>query len=539
MNWMWSLSIRIKILLIPSAAILGLAFILGFIFVSNTKNVERLDIIDASNFPVLDLATANVLLLKQLDDTLKSAVIAGEIAVLEEGKALGRTLIGNVDQQMQLDSALSDEISLVRTNIEQYIELSTELAEGFISGDADLAEITELANRKKALYSEVEIKLQNFKDSRLEYFKNALRKTNDSQVSSLSVAMTIGFLTVAVLLAISFSAIFLVNSSIGEVAESLKDIAEGEGDLTKRIEQHGTDELGQLVRWFNVFADKLQHTISEVVQTIPPLLDVSQQMQTVSTESARVNTQQDTAFNDMSSEMHSMLSTVSSVNDNADSAAKAASDADSEAKNGVIIVDETVRSITDVAEQVQRASEELLKLRADTDNVGNILDVIRGIAEQTNLLALNAAIEAARAGEQGRGFAVVADEVRTLASRTQDSTTEIQSLIENLQHAAQSTSEVMISGKKLTDACVEKASTAGGSLTTITDKVTRITEMNQQIAVATKQQESYSTGINRSVDQMQDASQIVSSNISQLSGLSNSLQTLADKLNAVSTQFRV
>ena len=533
------LSIRLKILLIPTSAILGLASILWFVYASSSENLDRLNLVESSDFPVLDLATSNVLLLRRFEDAMLAAATTGEYDVLERAKSFGDALLNNITEQKTLAPELTDKLTEIEISLRQYMELSTQLAINFIEADADLLKITEMSEQRKTLLLRQEEILKRFRSNQLIEFKQSLTATKNTQVNSLKIGMLIGAFTVLILFTASFSVIYLVNQSIGEVARSLKDIAQGEGDLTKRIDKRGKDQLGQLVTWFNIFADKLQNTIGEIIQTIEPLTDVVNHMQKVSAESTEVSVTQERAFDVMSSEMNHMLSTVSTVNENADSAEKAARDADSKAKDGMQIVDETVRSISEVAVQVQDATDEIERLETDVDNVSKILDVIRSIAEQTNLLALNAAIEAARAGEQGRGFAVVADEVRTLASKTQQSTTEIQSLIENLQETAQSTATVMSNGKKLTQRSVTQASMAGNSLTEITEKVTRITEMNQHIASATREQESYSSLIGNSVSDMQDASRIVTANIERVSGLSNSLQDLVDKLRSVGNQFKV
>ena len=353
------------------------------------------------------------------------------------------------------------------------------------------------------------------------------------------MGVAIGLGTLLVMVAVSWLVANAIASTAKSITASLREIARGDGDLTQRIPQNSKDELGDLVHWFNQFVEKLQKTISEVVGVIGNLTSVSEELKSVTELTKRVSHDQSASSGHVSSAMTEMLNAVEYVTENASSAAQAALDADTEAQEGQRIVNNTVQSINELAKEVERAADVIVKLENDTENVGSILNVIQSIAEQTNLLALNAAIEAARAGDQGRGFAVVADEVRTLASRTQDATHEIQTVIEQLQSAAQSAASVMSQGTQKAATSVGQADATGKSLSEITEKVTVITKMNREIAGATEAQQLQAETIKQNVLKMASTSSEAERGTEQVSQLSDSLQELANLLRTNTSQFKV
>jgi methyl-accepting chemotaxis protein len=237
--------------------------------------------------------------------------------------------------------------------------------------------------------------------------------------------------------------------------------------------------------------------------------------------------------------MNEMAATVQEVSRNAQYAADGALKADEEARNGAAVVTETIAAINSLSGNVENASEVIQRLEAESENIGSVLDVIRGIAEQTNLLALNAAIEAARAGEQGRGFAVVADEVRTLASRTQQSTSEIQEMIERLQQGSKNAVAVMEEGRRQTQAGVEQAARAGQTLQDITAAITSIRDLNTQIASAAEQQASVAEEINRSIVSINEVADETSLGMREAAMSSNQLTQYASQLQSLVERFEV
>ena len=311
------------------------------------------------------------------------------------------------------------------------------------------------------------------------------------------------------------------------------------GDLTQNLQVNRRDELGQLQASMQRMTQGLRELIGGIGDGVTQIASAAEELSAVTEQtSAGVNNQK-VETDQVATAMNQMTATVHEVARNAEQASEAALMADQQAREGDRVVGEAVAQIERLAGEVLNSSEAMNQLKAESDKIGSVLDVIKSVAQQTNLLALNAAIEAARAGEAGRGFAVVADEVRSLAQRTQQSTEEIEELIAGLQSGTQRVASVMDSSRQLTDSSVELTRRAGSSLETITRTVSSIQAMNQQIATAAEEQTAVAEEINRSVMNVRDISDQTSAASEETASSSVELARLGTHLQGLVGRFKL
>jgi methyl-accepting chemotaxis protein len=342
---------------------------------------------------------------------------------------------------------------------------------------------------------------------------------------------------IAIVLAVAFPR--LLVAPIENLTQKLKDISSGNGDLTVRLDNSRKDEVGALASAFNHFVDKIHTLVREVSSVTSQVATAAEEMSVVAGETNHSIQRQHSETAQVATAINEMTATVQEVANSAEQAAAAASDADEQAGKGHVVLDQTVTQLDALAQAVEQAAEVIQRLDQGSQDIGRVIDVIRGIAEQTNLLALNAAIEAARAGDQGRGFAVVADEVRTLASRTQESTQEIQEMIERLQVSAGEAVSAMTSGRAKATETVTQANATRDILEAVKTAVGSISEMNTHIATASEEQSAVSSEIDRNITNISQIGEQTATGAQQTAASGEELARLAAKLQEQVGQFRV
>jgi methyl-accepting chemotaxis protein len=481
-------------------------------------------------------------LLKE-DNILAFNGIVGVSKLIQQARfqVRGYTYSGRPDFEKDANKAIDDAVTGINTLAGDISSTYSPMLQQAIAGlNGYRAAVGRYRDAQAASKAALD-KMTTLGVSMLDTSNDLIIRQNKSRDADSAKSVTMIAAATALALMLSILAAWVITRQITTPLQETLEVVErvASGDLSRNLKVDRKDELGKLQATIQRMTVSLRELVGGIRDGVTQIASAAEELSAVTEQtSAGVNSQK-VETDQVATAMHEMTATVQEVARNAEEASEAAVAADRQARDGERVVNEAIAQIERLASAVGNSSEAMGALKQESDKIGSVLDVIKSVAEQTNLLALNAAIEAARAGEAGRGFAVVADEVRSLAQRTQKSTEEIEALIAGLQSGTQQATTVMDSSRELSTSSVELTRRAGGSLESITKTVSAIQAMNQQIAAAAEEQSSTAEEINRSIINVRDVSEQTSAASEETAASSVELARLGNHLQVLVSRFTV
>ncbi|MEH6384535.1 MAG: HAMP domain-containing methyl-accepting chemotaxis protein [Colwellia sp.] len=540
MNFFKSLPIFHKILAILAIAILSFVINLLINITAISKNQILLKTIQNTTIHLVNLTSENVSNWQRIDEIYNQSVSFGDEELISQATKLVTVLADNLKRISSLESSFSDTSKLVSLS-KEYNDIARKISIGFINEEIDFqSPATKNSIEKKSdIFKQVTELLTQDKEKAAQRFNTLVEETVTNSSDSRDLSILVGILLLIIMSLLSIVIARSISHSVLNIDASLKELAEGDGDLTNQIEVMSQDELGSVVKNFNAFTQILRSIVSDVIDVVPPLTKSAEQLaEKVRDVDANVQNQAEVAEITKQS-MIEMQFSVTDIAKSAAEAANAAGSGEAEVNRGMENVQRSLHISGELVHEIGNAADVVDRLAKDSQNMNKILDVINGIAEQTNLLALNAAIEAARAGEQGRGFAVVADEVRSLASRTALSTTEIRELLDKLISAADQSVSTMGLAREKANNNEEISLAVDKSLTKIKEQIGHISSMNSQIATATEEQSCVAETVVNNIEQMYNSFGATQAAIEEIGNVAHLVDKNAVQLQTATSKFKV
>lgn len=545
LSWYEGLSLRWKLRL-PLLMLVILVLYMGLHAINTSK------LLGGNATDIAKVNLPEIQLLIQADRDLYQALVAERALLQVDSSQHQKLLTEAADNAMQAKDRIYQSLDLSNTATAEEREEFTrrynawklqadDVLNGIRLGDETSKSLALQKSYGSASHAFEHVRdyIDQLQEKRLAHVDEYTEEIDNNLSSSSQHLMVIVITATLVSLLAAFFLPLLVANQVRGISDRIQNIADGDGDLTIRVPVKTKDELGELSAHVNVFMEKLQRIISSVLQNTNEVSKAAESLLSVSSSSQKAADEQCHAITMVVTAVNELTMAIQEVARNTSSTAQNTKDATEITGLGQERIRLAVEHVQGLATRIHETAEFMSKLEGEAKNVTSVIDVIRGVAEQTNLLALNAAIEAARAGEQGRGFAVVADEVRTLASRTQQSTGDIQGMLGKLQAGVQHAVAAMGNSEALTNEAVSSASDAGNSLAGINSAVREISDMTTQIATAAEEQSSVTAEIDRNLVQINSLAMNTADGASKTAMESQRLNQLSIQLRQLLGQFKV
>ncbi|WP_041524438.1 methyl-accepting chemotaxis protein [Gilvimarinus agarilyticus] len=536
---MLRLKISHKLLLMVAIALAAFLISQGYSLLVERANAGRLTVVQTKLYPALELNTVNLGTLLLMEQNINAAVTTGDTDLLAQAEQQQQLIQNNLQELATIDQLTANDSELAGEQLGLWHKTAQEIAQSFIDGTVDFSSIAERARANAQRLENLRTQLEQMKQATKERFTQSIAQTLTESASAGRISLAIAVAAMVVLIGLTLVIGRSITRNIAQVSDSLRIMASGEGDLTSRIDYRGHDEILELANNFNSFVEKLHGSFAEMLSDVSALSSVSNRLTDTSSRNVNEIAAQAQAIASTRNAIEELMSSVHEVAEFASNASSQAGEINQAAEQGQATLNTNVTTITALAGDVKESADVVNQFDGFSSDVGKLLNTIQNVAEQTNLLALNAAIEAARAGEHGRGFAVVADEVRQLAVRTRQATEEIHNVIGELQSVSQSAVNAMQSSVEKANTGVAATQESELALRTILSSVQQISSFNDQIAAATHEQSATFNEVLSHVTSIHQNTETVTDSTSATNEICQDIDDISKRLGHIAAQFKV
>ena len=533
------LPLKYKILSIALISALGFASYIAYHFKAIQVNDQRLERIQKINYPALEAVGVIWLELFAARSAMQEAISESELSLIEKAKEHQKTINTLLEKISGFAPQYTNVTQVLNKKLANYMTTASKLTVGIIDGQMPLNEIRAQAKNMNADYNGFSDSLKEFRTQAHKDFAERLDQAKQESRLSLTTGMIIAVIILGVICATSLIIANGITSNLNRIIKELEGMSTGKGDLTVRLETSAQDEIGTLVNRFNGFATHLQLMIKVLANLALGVTKGTEDVQRIAQHTREGIENQQGKIHQVATAITQMAQTSVEVSSNAGQASDATQQANAESQSSQQIVHQSIEGISTLASNIENAQTVIQALANEVEKIASASQDIGNIAEQTNLLALNAAIEAARAGEQGRGFAVVADEVRTLAGRTAESTSEIGNIVQRLLENASQAVDVMEQSKNQAENAVNQSKNTGVSLESILRSIATINQMNDLVSTSAKEQSNVAEEVSENIVRINSFSEQTVDNAQATAQATQKLSEQAEQLKAIVNEFKV